>query len=229
MIPMTKALCRSLMVAAVLGLVTASMALGNELHVIEVNTTNITGQQSQQNVFTTTAGPAQCTQVTLEGTLIESGEMNELTLTGTHTGCQAFGQAATIDMNGCKYTVRGAGQPELTALVDITGCTAGKEIEITTGICRVTVPEQHDLGHVTFEDAAEADHIVAKATIQGIAYQGHGPLCPNLPNTPLKQNGQYTGQITVKAYADDGAEQVTLHGHQYSKLKCGVQWGLLVT
>lgn len=224
-----KVLGLALMAIAAVGAFSASYAMGSELHFY--NSTNVTGEQVELNSFTTDAGTVQCTQATFEGTLVESAEMNELTLTGTNTGCQGFGQPAAIDMNGCKYTVTGAAQPAQTAVVDITGCTTGKSIEITAGgVCRMSIPEQHGLNHITFEGVSGTKHVKAKATIQGISYISHGPLCPNLASsTPLKQNGQYTGQITVKALDDIGSELVTHNGHQYNKLKCGDQIGLLVT
>jgi hypothetical protein len=231
---------------AAMSMAVASAVQATELHATDPGPVSIFGEktaQHQQHVFTTDAGSVKCNVSKFEGTVPASGGQQttaqELTLTGTYTNCTAFGLAATIDMNGCKYTITnklGAHTTAQTAYVDITGCTAGKVIEITpTGIpCVVTVPEQHNLSHIVFdnnpEPATTPHDLTATITVTGITYEGHNG-CFSLPNTQLTHNGQYIGQATFKATKDPGKEpKIKLHGHEYEPLKQnGAQVGLLAT
>jgi hypothetical protein len=119
----------------------------------------------------------------------------ELTTTPTYAGCQAFGQAATIDTNGCKFTVTnksGAGvTTALQSYIDITGCTTGKVIEITPQLnCLLTIPEQHNLGHVGFtnEGTAPNEDVKLTATVTGIKYQSHNE-CPSMADKETRTDG----------------------------------------
>jgi hypothetical protein len=182
----------------------------------------ITGAQSTQHVFTISAGTVKCTNVQLEGTV--SGEPGQITaghvtITPTYSGCQGFGLAATVQMNGCKYTITGGQAELLTALVDIVGCTEGKKVTVNAGFggCVATVGEQSGLSHVTFTNVAGSpDHITDSATITGISYELHGGLCGH-PTTVATTNGSYSGSTTLKAYEDTGNHQATEHSHEFAK------------
>src|SRR5262249_9148925 len=136
--------------------------------------------------------------------------------------------AATVKLNGCKYTL--TGQAELTAEVDLTGCTTGKRVEISVTGCTATIPEQTGLSHIVFTNLATTPKTVeGNITVQGIAYEFDGTLCPEAQGV-LHHDGDYTGKAVVKAYEDQGAtEQVTTNGHQYSKLLPGSQVGMFAT
>lgn len=217
-----------LLVISALGLITASAAQASELHVAAGPNADVFGEQTTQHVLTTDSGSIAATQALFESTLSTqtSGTTTaqELTLTPTYTGASAFGLNATIDMNGCEYTITGSGTPALTADVDIVcNRTAGKVIEVTTLTCTVTIPAQSVGGHVTFTNGP-GFHVSANFTLSGITYEGHG-FCPNLSATALTHNGTYAGGTTFKARVDTGSEQATHNGHTYQKLK---QTGALV-
>ena len=178
--------------------------------------------QHAQHVLTTSHGVIKCNQSLFEGTVTASG-VEEVTITATYTGCTCFGLACTIDMNGCKYNVSGAGQPAKTALVQVTGCTTGKQIEATVLGCVVTMPEQTVGGHIVFTQNPE--DVTANVTASGITYQSHGCPFHEIPTTETS-NGTYTGQATFQARQDQGSVHATHNGHTYNKLN---QTGTLVT
>jgi hypothetical protein len=230
---------------AAMSMVAVSAAQASEVHATTAATSvSAFAQQLTQNVFITNAGSVKCTQATLEGTVNDQGQSAEQltaiegTATATYATCQAFGQAAAIDMNGCKFTFtnnNGAQPPVTTALrayIDITGCTTGKSIEVTPQLnCVLTVPEQHNLGHVGFtnEGTAPNEDVKLTATVTGIKYQSHEE-CPSMIPTETRTDGQFTGTTTLQAREDLIPQQVTLHKHQYSKLsQAGNLIGLLAT
>ena len=190
--------------------------------------------QGSANTFTTSHGSFSCQQPTFEGTGGAS-PLHQLEVTATYHGCLCFGLACTIDMNGCKYTITGAGQAANTSVVQITGCTAGKTIEITAFNCVITVPEQTLTGHLVAAAAQQPppDDITVQATgITTIKYQSHGLGCPNAhqaPQTQQTENGQFQGQTTVQARVDGGTLCPTQSpagtGHQHVPLS---QAGALV-
>jgi hypothetical protein len=212
----------------------SSAAQASELHAEGGPSVNITGQQTtQQKIQIFPSLNIQCTTASFEGTVQGDTQSQttaqEFTLTPTYTGCTLGGLNAIIDMNGCKYTVTGNGQPALTALVDISGCTSGKTIEITAPGCTITVPEQPGLSHVTFTNIpGPPKDLEVQFTIASIKYEVHGFTC-GTPETQLRQDGQYVGKATFRAFVDSGSEQATHNGHQYNKLKCGNQLGLFAT
>ncbi len=231
----------ALMAVSLMGVSSASAANG-ELHAgASVNASAVlVGHQQVENVFQVTStlaegkGPkVRCAQATFEGTVQGKAPQvttQELTLTPTYSNCTAFGQNATVRMNGCKYTVTG-GQPEpLTALVDIAGCTAGKKIEIQTGICQVKVPDQSGLGHIVFENkAGPPEHVEAQATISGIAHEYSAGIGCGHTKAAVTNDGTYHGKVTFKAFEDDGTEQVTELEHQFDRSVAGAQEELSAT
>ncbi len=237
MIRMAKAisLIFAVFIASAVTASSSAQAADGELHAGASGSAVITAQQTQQHVFQTQAGQVSCTTADFEGTV--SGEApqvttDDVTLTATYSSCEAFGFTATVKMNGCKYTITG-GQPEaLTALIDVVGCTAGKQIEVNAGggLCVATVPEQSGLSHVTFENkAGPPEDVEAQLTISGIGYELHGPFCPGGGATGLRNNGTYTGKATARAYEDLGTQQTTEHDHQFGKVVDGEQTRLVAT
>jgi hypothetical protein len=229
---------------AAMSMVAVSGAQASELHATTSATTaSIFGNQGeQQHVFITKAGSVKCKEATFEATATDQGAdatqltTTELTATATYANCTAFGQAATIDMNGCKFTITnksGAGVTTArTAYVDVTGCTTGKIIEITPQLnCVLTVPEQHNLGTLTFANEGTAPNEDVKATVAvtGIKYQSDKE-CPSMTNGQTLTDGQYTGGATFQAKAHVTPVQKTLHNHQYGQLpQSGALIGLLAT
>jgi hypothetical protein len=237
MIRRTKTFGLTFVAVAAMNMTAIGNAQASEAHITTAQKANITGENTNQHIFQVTApenAQTQCSQALFEGT-VQGGQLQitaqHLTVTGTYTNdCTAFGLNMTVDMNGCKYTITGTGQPALTALVDITGCTIGKGIEITVAGCTKTILPQSGLSHITFtnEGSGSTEDVLAHATIQGITYEMHGALCPGA-QTVLTHNGDYTGTTTVKAFQDVGTSQATHNGHTYTKHLCGTQVGLFAT
>jgi hypothetical protein len=254
MIRNIKALGLAFVAVAAMSAFAVSAAQGSELHAQTAKGANITGEQEpgQQLIFKYTGPSAEtkCTQVTFEGTAKDvvqpepaDGQTTsqELTLTPTITGCKTFGLASVLDMNGCKYTITNKTAAGVTtalkATVDITGCTAGKQIEVTASGCTIRVPEQHNLNDLGFVNLATVPKTVTmNITIQGITYQLTGALCPGTTGV-LTHDGDITGSVTLKAFVDNGTLKAIhtnqfngVHNqHEYDKLICGAQVDLFAT
>lgn len=158
--------------------------------------------------------------------------VNHLTLTPTYgPGCTAFGgMAAQIVMNGCKYTLTGAGQPAGTFLLDVTGCTAGKSMEIITPICTLDVLQHHQIPHVvgqTVFTEGQPQEVTLGMTLRLTVLQT-GAACPD-GNNHLSTNLTLGGNTVLKAYQDVASVQVLKHGHQYSEAIEGAPVPLTVT
>jgi len=176
-----------------------------------------------------------CATATYEGTT-QGQKINELTLTATYgTGkgnpaeiqnCILGGLKEQVLLNGCKYTVTGAGQAASTFLVDITGCTEGKGIEFKTAICTVDVPEQNGLSHLIGKQLS-AQEATFETTLNKIKTLQTGAGCPD-GNNFEGVNGALVGNTIFTAYKDAGTKQVTLHQHQYTEHLCGTQVSLTV-
>jgi hypothetical protein len=231
---------------AIVAVAAMSMAAAStqafEMHTVNAGHVTLTGEQTTQFVAQTAAGTVVCTTANFEGTTpYVSGTQitgQESTLTPTLAGCQAFGLAAQIKMNGCKFTITNKSAAGVTTsktgYVDIVGCTVGKQIEIIGGggACTETIPQQNNLSHVVFENkgsGSQAD-VEINLTLSGITYEIHGGFCPGSPTqTVLTHDGKTEGKATFKSHKYAGSEQVTLHSHQYNKLLAGEQVGMLAT
>lgn len=243
-----KALGLAIVAVAAMSAYASSAAQASELHATtNAQTAVITGHSHVENVFQITPpnGPAvRCAQATFEATATDQGAdasqltAKEVTITATYAGaqggaCLAFGQAATVRMNGCNYTVTNSLSgvtTAKTAYVDIVNCTPGKQIEIQTGICQVRVGAQSNLQKITFANVAGAPHsVTGQVAISGITYEVSGALCGHAQNV-LTHDGTYHGAINFQAYAHGGTEQKQEHGHTVTKYKHnGIGLGLLAT
>jgi hypothetical protein len=254
MIRKMKVLGLAVVAIAAMSMAAASAAQASELHVTHNNHASIFGERTAGHVvhkFQLT-GPnlsTQCGVSNLEGTAPwtspnQQVTAQELQLTATYFQCTCFGLACRIDMNGCKYTITNKSKNDAQgvttakrAYVDITGCTAGKQIEITAAFgAVVTVPEQHNLGHIDFVNNPQAvpHDVTANITIQGIKYECHN--VPGCTSTVLTSDGDYTGQETIRAREDKGSETILtdpndLHKqHHYDKLlQTGALKGIIAT
>jgi len=138
----------------------------------------------------------------------------EITVTPVFYECQEGGTAATVTMNGCKYKLKWTAA--LKATVDITGCTAGKVMEIAFGACQVKVPEQNGLSHVTFQNVAGATpHINDKFTLFKVAYEQVG-TCPGA-NGEKRADGEFEGTTTGKAFEYSEEQQIEEKGHKFER------------
>ena len=109
----------------------------------------------------------------------------------------------TVKMNGCKYNFTAAGT------VTITGCEAGKKIEVIPNKpagCVITVGEQGPLTGVTYHNEGAANQtprntlITASAKVPGIVPTLDGP-CP-IPNVAPLTSEYTTGNTIVRGYKD---------------------------
>jgi hypothetical protein len=243
MIRTLKGMGLALVAIASLSMVAASaaQAVPGEFHIDTGPSANVTGQGVGPQTLTFTASGAQtsCAISTFESTVQGGNQIQttttELTLTPTFTGCTLFGAEAVVDMNGCKFTLTGNQPNPQTALVDITGCTPAPkaQIEITTPGCTVTIPQQHNIPHVTFENTnpggvTEQTDTDANFTLTGIIYETHGAFCPGAQTIPTNDLDYY-GKVTLRGYKDLGSEPAFHNGHWYNRLICGAQVGLFVT
>jgi hypothetical protein len=229
MIRKIKALGLASVAAAAMSVVAAASVQASELHVAHQGNAVITGSQTQQHVLTTSAGTVTCSTATFEGALSSGGgsqiTAQELTLTPTYSGCQAFGLGAQVRMNGCKFRITWKGGSEVTTAgtwwVHIYNCTFGKVMEVNAGFggCIMTVPEQNNLPHIIFTLTAQAGIFDFHGQLTfPFSYEMHGALCGH-PTTVVTNNGTYAGQATIRIYASAGTEQVTQHGHQFLRSK----------
>jgi hypothetical protein len=159
-----------------------------------------------------------CDTASLEGSVAGPSPVTEGTVTATYSACKLAGTAATVQMNGCKYTLTGAAQPATTFLVDVVGCTTGKQIQIKTALCTVDIPVQNGLSHLVATNNQTNKHITAAATVTGITAVQTGAACPG-GNGFHTNAASFTGNTTVTGFVDKGTEQVTEHGHQFAKVK----------
>jgi hypothetical protein len=209
-----------------LGVVTASSAFAAEF-TFGAAPAAITGSQTEQNIFAVknTAGSriqVKCSVASFEGTS-STASGNELTITAEYSGCTLGGLAASVTMNGCKYTFTGAGSGALTALVDVAGCTPGKTITVKKGNCTISVGEQTGLNHVTFENGGTASEMdtLARAAVSNITSTQTGSECPAPGAT--QSDGTYSGTVTVKAFSDLGSRTASKKEHEFAEVICGSQ------
>ena len=169
-----------------------------------------------------------CPNASLEGTT-QGQKIDEATVTATYgPGCTAFGVAAQVVMNGCKYTITGFAQLPQTGIVDVVGCTSNKSIEIKTAICTLDIPQQNSLSHIVGSNL-NAQQVTLAATVKGITVRQTGAACPD-GNQHVNTTGAFTGNTIGVARFDTGAFQVTRHSHQYVELsQFGAQTTLAAT
>ncbi len=173
----------------------------------------VTGIETTKHEFKTAAGTVKCTPTTFDGVL--EGSSGDLTLAPTYgntaagTGCTLAGIAGTIvHMRSCDYlltageTVEGS-ENKIGVVPHIKCTTGGDKIEITSGSCTITIPEQSFAeSMVTAENsggAGTAMDLKLVIDITGITYEVHG-TCPNAPTvTTPTSDGFYKGVATLKA------------------------------
>jgi hypothetical protein len=247
----TRSLCLAFVAVAAMSMAAAA-AQASELHVTtQAQTAAITGEQTPGTNFVFQINPPGgpktiCDQLLFEGDVTRPGAgtqitAQELTLTPTFTGCKSFGVTATVRLNGCKYTITNKLNNVTTALkatVDITGCTTIPNqqnhlpIEVQTGGCQITVPQQHNLSDIGFQNQGipgqNTEDVHVNFTISGLTYQLHGMLCGH-PVTVTTHNGTLHGVATLKAFQHLGTEVKTHEGHEYQKIIIGAQLGLVAT
>ena len=235
MIRSIKALGLAFLAIAAVGALTASAAQGAAaIHITtEKDKAVITGQGEKEVLKIGKESEVQCETATFEGTVDQAIHATQLTaseieVTPTFAGCQAkIGSsqfATTVQMNGCKFMIKGTA--DLTALAAVTGCTPEKAITINigSGTCIITIGNQiNDFPHIIFTNDAKGEttehHLQDHVTISGFEYTRDGAECP-------QGEASYSGTTTIKAYEDAGTVQVTKHKHQYAESIDGSEVGI---
>jgi hypothetical protein len=229
----------ALVAMAAIGIAAGATARASELHVTHEGTAVITGEQTEPHAFTTTLGTATCGIANFEGSASGAGPQitaQELTVTATYSNCIAFGLGASVQMNGCKYTITSKLNQTTEAgkgYADIAGCTAGTSINVNAGFgsCIVTIGEQSNLSQLVFTNKGfpPKEQVEANIVISGIKYQYHGALCPGAA-TEQRNDGIYIGEAISRAYKRTEATSAVEFSHQFTRaVHGGAQVGLLAT
>jgi hypothetical protein len=170
---------------------------------------------------------ALCSAATLEGTSVGQA-ISEATITPTYgTGCKLAGTASVVQPNGCKLTITGAEQSANTFLVDIAGCTEGKQIVTKSALCTIHIPQQNGLSHIIASNIG-GNEVTLNATLSSITFSQTGAACPD-GNGVTSNQASISGNTVIKAYKHNEVQQVTKHGHQYNELVPGEQVSLSST
>jgi hypothetical protein len=217
MIRNSKAFGLALVAMLALGAFMAQAASASPLTTTGGITAHLTGDQESSHKFTTPNGSVTCTTASFDATQVTeaSGQINELTVAPTYSGCAAFGFAtAHVSVNGCTYTFTTPTKIASGPPVKVTWsgssqlhivCPAGKSIEITpttfgVSACTQFVGTQTPTGgHVIGINAGTAEKmdVTLETTLSGIHYTGTGGLCGN---GETHSDATYTGNSTVKCY-----------------------------
>jgi len=196
------AIVMALAMTAVLGISSASAAQFRA----EEYPTSVTGTQTVAPKFTTwEKGPSwTCSSMTATGTIAAAS--TTLSLVPTFTGCQAFGQAATVKMNACSFVFNNSNEQLVnTGTMDVS-CTAKNEIEVVTAICTMKIPPQTARGPVQYAGGPVQEgpggqsyqrkfNITPNAT--GFRYSLAGVGCGK---TGTFEDGGLTGSSLVKGW-----------------------------
>jgi hypothetical protein len=170
----------------------------------EVTETSIFGQQEGENIFTTASGNVKCKKATFtQNNIMGTGSgpsfvIADVTVTPEYTECTAFGQAATVDMNGGAFTITPTSAT--TGSVVIVQGTAPIEVTVPTGSCDVTIAGQTPTGDVSLANTGSGatEFVKVTAAVTGIAYT------VDSTTEPPKGTGVSTTCGTVGAHTGAG-------------------------
>ena len=179
----------------------AAQAEPKTFHTEEAHTL-LEGIATTNQEFNVAAGNLVCTEGIFHGTS-SVATVDEQTVEPTYKKCHGPLGEVTVDMNGCHYllTVDPATGTPTTGTVHINCPT--KPIEVTAGICTVTVPSQ-TVGGITYvnEGSGSSRDVKVTANATGIHYIQHGIFCPgnSFSSSKTFTNGTYKGSVTVKGF-----------------------------
>jgi len=163
-------------------------------------TTLVTAAQNGAQVFKTAVGTVQCDEVSasapVSGTSANSLGLEEASFhDNAKTTCRGpFGTSMTVKMNGCLldlHTGASTGAGESLGSVGINGCGAEGGILMTAPGCSISIPQNQNLGPVTYKTAGEKVEVAFAAT--NISYSSTGFLCGIGSYT----GGSYTGKMLL--------------------------------
>jgi hypothetical protein len=206
-------------VKALGGVVVALMAIGvlgtsvsqaAELHAGSVPV-QVTGtQEGSSNAFDIQFGEVKCTTVDYNTTTTVK-TTTTVTLTPIYSGCTFAGVAATIDLNGCDYTMHITSADTGTIT---TECPVGQEITVTGGTkCIVHVPGGVDVGTVTLTNIGSAESPTAEITahlsgLTAVPYKQTPGTGVGKCSEVSAVNGKITGTATFTGEVDGGSTHI---------------------
>jgi hypothetical protein len=154
-------------------------------------TTWLTGEQEEINLFEITGGEVECEVAKFKGGPYAGKKLASVTVHPEYSGCLAFGRNATVDTGGCNYILYAIGTADIE-------CEAGKSIVITvpSGPCNVTVGPQTGLSSIGYTNVAGGD-VLVEANVGGIVYTSTGGACG-----PSGNNGTYTGTVLAQGFSN---------------------------
>jgi len=218
-----RALGLTFFAALVFGAFAAQAAQATYSFTAEKQPVFLTGEQTTQNVFTTTEGTVKCNTAVFEGTS-EELEAEEQKIQPHYSNCTAFGLSAHVNATGCYYTFTtptvDLGNGERTGAPPHLVCPEEGKITITPtlfgfSVCTSEIEEQTPTeGHVIYKNTGgtgkEMD-IEVESTVEGIHYKATGGACGE-GGGATNTDGTYTGSVTLRGYEDgephDAAHQV---------------------
>jgi hypothetical protein len=185
--------------------VSISSPFEESLFAAERYATEIVGSQdaAAPHAIGTEGGKVECGKVTVSGNLSEP--VNPLSLAPAYSECVAFGFSnATVTMNGCTYAYW-LNETGATYTMDVQ-CPAGKEIQISGGTCKVSIPAQTGLKAVDYANldatANDRSKIEILSNVSGLTYDvtNDGFACPfpGTQNVGVRTNGTYTGDTLLE-------------------------------
>lgn len=192
----------AMLVVSVLG---ASSASAKHIHSGSTSgTTFLTGTQIGTNAFDMENGTLIKCSIAVFDASYAGTTASELTVTPTYSACTFAGQAVSIDMGGCQYTVATPAlvgdNDHYTSVMSIV-CNTGGDIAITipTSGCALTIKGQTpgvptlNLTNIT----TGPKDIQWKWGVEGISYTTPGGgICGNAGKMKI------TGEVTFRGYSD---------------------------
>lgn len=189
------------MVAVFVGcalLAPAAQAEETPLFRTEISPVNEKGTLSELHVISVNAGMLKCAKVGLTDNGGNGGMM--LLMEPTYSECSINGVAATVKLNGCKYTFEPIKKIEADRYSGRMGivCPAGSAIEVSVGFCVVSVGEQANKENVQIIDNTKAEPAkdeTWKTEVKGVKYTQNA-FCTGGAGT--FENLSYSGSETIQ-------------------------------
>jgi hypothetical protein len=202
MIRTLKALLLAVMAVTALGAIWASAAQAHTpaLFHCEVEPCTITGTKhgtgkSAHHVFDVPGnGSITCNEITFDATLAEK-TTTTITATGVaYHGCTFLGQAATVNMNGCDYTLHASTQVSIQ-------CPLKNEITFEAAGCQVHIPPQGPLNAVHYSTFKPGT--VDEITVAPLVTNINGTATGGCPAAGAFTTGEYTtGSVIATGETD---------------------------
>ena len=149
-------------------------------------------------------GEIGCTTQTYSATTTTE-TTTSITVTPAVSGCTTTsnGQAVSIDLNGCTFTLTVASNTtDSTEQTTHLLCPTGKKIEVTHPNCTVSIHPQTDGGD-TYTTTHDVWFIITKHTHIQLNTTRHG-LCQFI--APTNGTGTLSGSVLIKAFNTSGGQ-----------------------